>query len=78
MNAIQHGHSITTDSYYDGVLVSSKLEDEISILSSPTTMLKDVINTLDVITQGKTNKLTITVIIDSKGNYRIVKKWNII
>ena len=78
MNDIQHGHRITTDSYYDGVLVSSKLEDEISILSSPITMLKDVINTLDVITGGKTNKLTITVIIDNKGNYRIVKKWNII
>jgi hypothetical protein len=77
MNDIKHGHRITTEAFYDGNLMSSKQELEVSILSSAKTILTDLIDTLDVISRNQTNKLTITILVDNEGKYRIVKKWTV-
>jgi hypothetical protein len=64
------------DSYYNGILVSSKQETEISQFTSKETLLKDVIEALGVINAGETNKLTLEICIDTKGRYRLIKKWS--
>jgi hypothetical protein len=72
---IEHGKRITTESYYDSSLASTKQEIEVSLFSSKETILKDVIESLSVISSGETHKLDIIVQIDSQGRYRVIKKW---
>jgi len=71
----QHGKRITIDSYYDGVLASTKQEYEVSIFSTKESILKDVIESLGIINSGETRRLTVEIVIDSQGRYRLVKKW---
>lgn len=71
-----HGKVITTVSYYDGVLASEKQEMEVSLLSTRETILKDLIDALTHINSGETRKLDLCIMVDIKGRYRIIKKWN--
>ena len=75
MFEINHGKQTVITSYYDGSVASIKNEYEVSLLSSKENLLKDIIDALDVITRNETNKLTLEVCIDTKGRYRLVKKW---
>lgn len=75
MSDIQHGRRITTEGYYDGKLITTRQEFEVSILTTKDSLLKDVIDSLNVITSGDTHNLTIEICIDSKGRHRIIKKW---
>lgn len=73
---IQYGKKITSTSYYDGAPISTKEEVEVSVLSSRESILKDVIEAMGVISRCETHKLTIEVEINSKGKYRLIKKWS--
>lgn len=72
---IDHGKRITHESWYEGELVSSVIEQEISLLSSKDTLLKDIIDALIPITKEETHKLTVEICIDKKGRWRLVKRW---
>jgi hypothetical protein len=73
----KHGKVIKTTSYYDGQVASEKEEIEISVFSSKQDILKDVIDSMVVITNGKTKKLELEICIDKMGRYRIIRKWRI-
>lgn len=75
MSELQHGKRVTTESYFDGLLASTRQELETSLFSSKESILKDVIEALSVISAGETRHLTIEVRVDAKGQYRLVKKW---
>ena len=75
MSDIEFGKVITSESFYRGEVVSTKKEQEVSQLSSREQILKDMIESLDVITKGDTNKLDLCIQIDKSGRWRIVKKW---
>ena len=75
MSDIPHGHRITTESFFNGDLMSSKQEIELSLFSSRETILKDIIEALEVISSGSSNKLDITIKVDTQGRYRISKRW---
>jgi hypothetical protein len=72
---MNHGKTITTQSYYDGVITGTKQELEVSLFTDKATLLKDLIDALAVITRGETSKLTLEICVDSKGRYRLVKRW---
>lgn len=74
---IQHGKTIVSTSYYDGVVSSVKQELEVSIFSAKETILKDVIDAITLVNKGETHKMTLEISIDSKGRYRLLKKWSI-
>lgn len=73
-----HGKVITTNSYYEGELASTKEELEVSILTTKEALLKDTIESLGVINSGETHKLELCIMIDIKGRYRIVKRWSVL
>ena len=75
MSDIQHGKTIVSTSYYDGVVSSIKQEMEVSIFSAKETILKDVIDALTLINKGETHKMTLEITVDNHGRYRLVKKW---
>ena len=77
MSDIQHGKTIVSTSYYDGVVSSIKQEMEVSIFSAKETILKDVIDALTLINKGETHKMTLEITVDNHGRYRLVKKWAI-
>ncbi len=74
---IQHGKSIITTSYYDGTPTSTREEFEVSLISSRENILRDVIDAMIVINKGESHKLTIEIEVNSKGRYRLIKKWGI-
>jgi len=78
MSNPQHGKVIITNSFYEGQIASTKEEVEVSILSTRESLLKDTIESLSVINSGETHKLELCIMVDSKGRYRIVKKWGIL
>lgn len=73
---IQHGKLITTESYYDGTIASTKHEMEVSIFSTKEGILRDVIDAMGLVASGETHKLTLEVCVDSKQRYRLVKRWS--
>jgi predicted metallo-beta-lactamase superfamily hydrolase len=75
MYNIDHGHRTTIDAFYDGVLVSSKQEIEVSLFTDKNNLLKDVIDALSVISSGETTKLDICIKVDPQKRYRLIKKW---
>jgi hypothetical protein len=75
MSSIEHGHVITTEAYYNGELASSKQEIEVSIFSTKDTILKDIIDSLGIISGGTSNKLQLNIQVDPQGRYRLIKKW---
>ncbi len=75
MSDILHGKRITTVSYYDGLETSTKQEIEVSLLSSREDILKDVIESMSVVSRGETNRLTLDIEINSKGRYRLIKRY---
>jgi hypothetical protein len=77
MSNPQHGKVITTLSYYEGEVASTKEEIEVSLFSTKDTILKDLIESLAVLNSGETHKLELCIVKDIKGRYRIVKKWSI-
>ena len=76
MSDMKFGKVITTQTYYDGILTNTKEELEVSVMSSRDELLKDIIDSLNVLSTGQTNKLSIEIIIDNKGKYRIIRKWS--
>lgn len=75
MNQIQHGKQITTESYYEGQVASTKYEVEVSTFSDKDHILRDVIESFKVISSGESKKLEMCVQIDSQGRYRLIAKW---
>ncbi len=75
MTEILHGKVITSVSYYDGAIASTKQENEVSIFSSKESILKDLIDSLSVISSGETHKLNVEVCVDKQGRYRLIKRW---
>lgn len=73
----QHGKVITTRSYYEGDLASEKDEIEVSLFSTKDTILRDLIESIGVINSGETHQLDLCIMIDSKGRYRLIKKWGV-
>lgn len=74
---IKHGKLITTTSYYDGDIASQKQELEVSVYSSRETILKDIIDSLAVISSGESTKLDLCIKVDAKQRYQLTKKWRI-
>jgi hypothetical protein len=74
---IKHGKRIVTKSYYDGQVVSEHEELEVSLYSSRESILKDVIDSMLVISKGETHKLELEICIDKLGRYRLIKRWRI-
>jgi len=77
MYSIDHGHSIVTESYFDGKLSSSKQEIEISMFSTKESLLRDIIDALAVISSAETDRLNIDIKLDQKGRYLLRKKWTV-
>lgn len=74
---MNHGKIITTESYYNSELASTKCEHEVSVLTDTQSLLKDVIEALSVITKGETHHLEVTVLVDKEGRMRMVRKWTV-
>lgn len=77
MYSIDHGHSIVTESYFNGELSSSKQEIEISMFSTKESLLRDIIDALAVISSAETDRLNIDIKLDQKGRYLLRKKWTV-
>jgi len=77
MSKILYGKLHTIESYEEGNVIATKKEVEKSLFSSRETMLKDIIDSISVITSGETRKLDLCINLDAKGRYRIVSKWGI-
>lgn len=75
MSNIEYGKVVTSQSIYRGEVVSTKKEQEVSQLTSREAVMKDVIQSLDVITAGDTHKLDLCIQIDKSDRWRIVKRW---
>lgn len=75
MNDLQYGKVITTQTYYNGLVTHVKEEKEVSVLSSRDELLRDIIDSLTVVSSGETTKLTLEIMVDPKGKYRIVRRW---
>jgi len=75
MTELMHGKTITTVSYYEGTVASTKQEIEQSLYTNRESILKDVIEALAVINGGSTSKLELCVQVDKQGRYRLIKKW---
>lgn len=71
---MEYGKIITSETYNKGVITITRKEMEVSIMSTRDELLKDLIDSLEVISTGETHKLTLEIIVD-KGKYRIIKKW---
>lgn len=74
---MKHGKIVTTESYYDGNLASTKCEHEVSILTDRNSLLKDVIDAIAVITNGETHHLEVTLLVDKEGRMRMIRKWTV-
>lgn len=77
MSSIQHGKRITVESYYEGSIASTRQEVEVSIFSTKTEILKEVIQAMSVISSGETSKLNLEIGVDKLGRYRLIKRWSI-
>lgn len=77
MSSITHGHRITTETIYNGEITGIKHELEQSVFTDKQNVLKEVIDALALINSGESAKLTMEVCLDSKGRYRLVKKWSV-
>ena len=75
MSDVAHGKKIIIESYFDGELTKTQGEFEVNIFSTKETILKDIIEALGVVTQGETNRLELSIMIDKQGRYRIIKHW---
>ena len=73
---IQHGKQITTTSYYDGLVASTKQEYEVSLFSTKENILKDMIDAMSLISRGETHKLALEISVEGQ-RYRLKKKWSI-
>lgn len=74
---MEYGRIITSETYYEGVVTNTRKDIEVSIMSSRDELLKDLIDCLDVVSNGDTHKLSLDITVDNKGKYRILKKWAI-
>jgi hypothetical protein len=72
-----HGKIIVSTSYYDGIVASIKNEYEVSLFTTKECILKDVIDALTLINKGETHKMSLDITVDSKGRYRLLKKWSV-
>lgn len=70
-----HGKQTTTISYYEGDVASTKILYEVPLFTTKETLLKDMIEAMDVLTSGGTQKLELCIHIDSKGRYKLTKSW---
>jgi hypothetical protein len=77
MNDIKHGKIVLTTSYYDGIVSATKKELEVSLFTTKENILKDIIESLEVISSGETHKLGLEVSVDKTGRFRLLKKWAI-
>lgn len=75
MTDIIHGRIITAQVFYDGIVSSTSEQVEESKFTDRNMMLKDVIDALEVITKGQTDKLEMEISLDKKGRYRLTKRW---
>ena len=73
----QHGKHTTIQSYYEGQVVSTKDEMEVSLFTTKESILKDVVDALSLINRGDTKKLEICVQVDDKKRMRMIKKWQL-
>lgn len=75
---IEYGKIHTIESVHDGKVIedSKKIQYEQSIFSSKDSLLKDIIESMEVITSGTTNKLSLEIKV-SDERIRIVKVWSI-
>lgn len=74
MSDLIHGKRITTETYYDGSVASTKQEIETDQFTDKQFILKEIIDLLGTINRGETTKLTIEVLIDKKNRYRLVSR----
>lgn len=72
---IQHGKRIITETYYEGAVASAKEEHLIDVFTDYGHIMHEVIAAMAVITKGEATKLEIEISVDSKGRYRLKKKW---
>lgn len=72
---ITYGRRITSEVYYEGQVSSSSEQIEESMFTSKQQILKDVIDALAVISSGETRKLELELQVDSKGRYKLTKRW---
>lgn len=75
MNDIKFGKLITHESYQEGVVISTKREREVSLMTSKDMLLKDMIDSLSVINNGETHKLELCIEVNKQGTIRLIKKW---
>lgn len=75
---IEYGKIHTIESVHDGKVIedSKKIQYEQSIFSSKDSLLKDIIESMEVITSGVTKKLTLEVKV-SEERVRIIKVWQV-
>lgn len=73
---IDYGRVITIESYYAGKLIddTKKTQYEQSIFSTKETLLKDIIESMNVITNGTTKNLVLEVKVQDE-RIRIIKTW---
>lgn len=75
MSSLSHGKKITIDTIYDGKVSATKHEYEKSQFTDKNYLLKEVIESLSVITSGESKKLHLEICIDNKDRYRLVSRW---
>lgn len=75
MSDMQYGKKITIESYEAGSLTQTRVQYELPLFTSREQLLHDIIDALAVITKGETTKLEIEIAVDSKGRYKLIKRW---
>jgi len=77
MSSITHGKLITSQTFYDGEVKTTEQEMVVSLFTTKQTILRDVIDALAVISNGDSHRLDLEICLDSKGRYRLVKRWSV-
>lgn len=76
-SAITHGTLIIQQKYYDGAVIKTNQSVEVDKFTDRYSLLKDIIEALEVITNGTTDELNICIKLDKKGRYLIRRRWDI-
>lgn len=74
---MEFGRLITSETYYEGQVKLVTKDMEVSIITDRDSVLKHIIESLEPLTKGDTDKVNLDVYIDNKGQYRIIKRWSI-
>lgn len=86
---MQHGHikriiqnkdgteTIITESYQERLQYVTE-ERRVNILTTPNTLLQDIVQALDVMSDRETRKLMLTIKTDKNGKpTKIIKEWTV-